>query len=394
MKPIVKVKALKGETLISWTIALFPWLSIYGTFLPGISIGDFLLLIISGYSVLGVKRKQNLVVNKGLLYFDIYALFALLLALTFYGDVVTNSYGIFTRFSKFSLFLFTIYYVSPRWVVWNEFVKALKMFTFFAGIVIVIQYIVFFTQGVYLQFKIPFIPYCNDLANNMQFEATMRYAFRPSSLFLEPAHYTVFTIQYLIILVGQENIKRLNFYEFGILTLFLLLSVSSTAFILSVAVSSILFVRLIMSDISFGRKVRLLFYLVVLVFLVSVTLMNSETLRFSVERLMTTDEIRESSVWGRLFRGEESMIQLSGLQAFFGVGFGNTDQYMNSIYYIMYCTGYIGLLILVFFFIVQFFQAGLHGKSMIIVLVALCFSSPIIITGIMISYCVIMSHKE
>ena len=77
----------------------------------------------------------------------------------------------------------------------------------------------------------------------------------------------------------------------------------------------------------------------------------SSPISMSLDRIMVSEDGVRPNAWGKTTSGAELVRQLSGISKVIGVGFGNLDisvlsNYTNGINCILYCTGYIGLLIL------------------------------------------------
>ena len=95
----------------AWSIVLYPWLSIYGTFVNGVSVGDLLLLIdliyIAFLSRNGFKIRKPLSVRTHLL-FLIYCLLSVC-CISLFVDV--NLWFVAKRFLKYTLYIVVIIYI-------------------------------------------------------------------------------------------------------------------------------------------------------------------------------------------------------------------------------------------------------------------------------------------
>lgn len=379
----------------AWSIVLYPWLSIYGTFINGVSVGDLLLLIdlvyIAFFSRNGFQIRKPLSVRIHVLFLTYCLLSVCFISL--FVDV--NFWFVAKRFLKYTLFIVVIIYMCKGACNKEEFYRGFTIFSRVSCVAIVIQYLVFYSMGKYVEFKIPLLKYCNDVVESIDYTSSALISFRPHSLFLEPAHFTYFISMYLIFLLFNSNrVSRINrIGEAIVVTACMISSVSSTAIIVAAIVwVSYLIQVLCNRKAEFVENNRLL--IIVIIAICAIVgfrfYMSSPQLSYSLNRLLfSQNETLATSTWGRLDSGKSLVESLNFAQKLFGMGLGNlpsASTYLSSVYYILYCTGYLGAIIYVIWGVHAFIESSLEGKLILVVVVALCVSSPIIISGYIMLY--------
>lgn len=374
----------KKTELFSWLIAFAPWLSIYATFIPGISVADFFLMLFVIYSLLFNFNKMKIRVN----YIWIIIFIIYLILSTFIASINLNSmyYGnIFTRFIKFIFYSYIIIILFPLFLNKEELFKGIRFLVIFSCIVILIQYIAYYLIGVYLEFKIPFFSYANEVTESVNFAKIQMLSFRPSSIFLEPSHFSVFSILYLGILLFQSNENITIWIESILVSIAILLSVSSSALILIVFYWAIYIVKSMLKWKSLYTPFKVFLFFVIVFAILFPIFRNSPHLYQALERIL---DLNSAAVTGRINAGQNLVDSLEGMNKLFGVGFGNLPKYIyfNSIFYLLYCSGYVGIILFLCVLFSLFKSTRLLGKITILTIIMLSFSSPIVISINFVTY--------
>ncbi len=386
-----------SEKFYAWSLALYPWLSNYATFVDGLSVGDLLFLVNILFFLGNAKQKIKLFHNANFhLMFYAYCF----LSTAFMAMIVDFSAPmVLKRFIKFGLFVFTIFLAVNGYCDKKTFCKAFKFIARVSCVAIVIQYMVFYTLGYYIEFKIPFLKYCNDVVESLDYNASALISFRPHSIFLEPAHFTYFICTYLVFVLFYKGEKTSykRVIEGLLVTVCMIISVSSTAVLLSMAIWLVYLVKvLVSSDKSFLSKHKITTILLVIV-VASVFInfyLKTPQLSYSLFRLLPSENATLSdAVWSRLDSGEIYVNNLSGITAVLGMGFGNlpsASSYFTSYNYLLYCTGYVGLAIILLWGISVMVKGKFMSKMLVFIFLSLCSSSPIIISGYFVLYNVLI----
>lgn len=385
---------------LAWTLALYPWLSNYGTFVEGMTVGDIFLII--DLICCLMNRRHNKLFLRSSSHIEIFALFIAYCLLSLIIGAIfheINPLMVVKRFLKFGLFVVSILLLVQDMYNKETFARAFTIVSRASCIAIILQYIAYYTVHYYIEFKIPLLHYSNDIVDSIDRAASQAYVFRPTSIFLEPAHFTYFISCYLVFLLFYpKRDSRLNrIIESIIVTTCMVMSVSSTAIVIVAVIWVYYALQLVINrKIEIYAKHRLIIMLgITIVGIIGIRYyLNSPSLSYSLERMMYSKNANlASSVWGRVESGEDYFKQLDPISKVFGIGLGNmpsTSSYFSSIYYVLYCTGIIGAAIIVCWMIKTYISTNQMGRLILIIFLAFCFSSPIIISGYFIEFLILL----
>lgn len=357
--------------LTSIVIALLPWLGNYKFIVNGLTLGDFLLLLVFILNIVSTKR-INLVnlrtPQKHLINFYIYAVIIVLLSL-FFGNIFSYEL-VSNRTLKMGFYFIIMFFLIPGCTNFKYFLKAYKSIVYLSCFAITVQYIGNYVLGMYFEFKIPFLNYSSESAEQFDYSLSRLTSFRPDSLFLEPSHFVYYIIGYIIICLFWEKQKNPKIFEAAIITLFALMSVSSTG-IFFLAVVWVYFVILLVIKKELSLQKKLMLVLIVSVLSVSViyvffsTDISNSLLRLSIDESSNSS----SGAWNKITLGNEYFIKLDLIQKIFGIGLGNypIGTFTTSNYFILYCTGIIGMGIIILWSVQNYLKGNHLGKVMILV---------------------------
>lgn len=192
-----------------------------------------------------------------------------------------------------------------------------------------------------------------------------QWYFRPSSFFLEPSYYALFSIPALVLFAMDEESKSL--FRFALLVLTYVLSSANSGIIATIVV--------IVAFICFRQKTPADYLAITLILLAAVTYLpfnNAEWIESAVSRF-----IDGGSIDNRVFRGFISYSLMDPYHQIVGVGLNNLGSYLE--YYglktgfdsdglnycaswlqTLNCSGIVGLLFLVLFLFRLFLRC--HGR--------------------------------
>ena len=312
-----------------------------------------------------------------MLFVFVYIMISTLISFTYEINIFTAN--VIKRIIKLGLFVFTIELLIPRYLDKHILYKTISIVSIAASIILLIQYVAYYSLGFYWEAKIPFLIYANEAIESFDYQVFQATTFRPSSIFLEPAHFSVYIVLYIGLKLFELNNRKQDIYYAILASLCLVLSTSSTGLILVVFLWSFYFFYS-------GKRFQehspgIVFKITLFSLLIGLGLIyiNTPQLYYSYARISDFNNV---AVLGRIKGGEALLQNLTGFSRLIGVGFGNLSEYVyfNSVNYFLYCTGYIGLFLLFLLLLFGFMLSNILGKVIVILFVALCFSSPIAIT--------------
>lgn len=375
----------KSAKIFSAIVALLPWLSIYATAINGVTIADLALIcfIVYEWLMISLRRKNLQFSSRWLMVLFTYLIISTMLRYLTMQPV--NSMPVIFRITKFGMFCLVIISMFPGYLDKETLYRWIRYLALISCVAIIIQYIAHYTIGSYLEFKIPFLSYSNERVNSIDYMALQSNAFRPSSIFLEPAHFAMCSIIYVVILLFQTDVKRYNWIEAIGVSICLVLSTSSTALVLLIIVWTIYSYNILTGKHTIYNKNMAIVGIAGILILVALYFRETPQLYQTLERILDPNN---TAVTGRINAGDRLVQSLSGIERWIGVGFGNLTEYiyMNSINYMAYCAGYIGSLIALGVLANAYMASGMIGKITAIIFFMLCFSSPIIISVTIIVY--------
>jgi len=213
--------------------------------------------------------------------------------------------------------------------------------------------------------------------------------FRPSALFLEPAHFAYCLALYLAYCLFSQ---RSN-HRFSFMTLFttfaIVLSTSSTGMVLLVFLWSLYLLK----NLAYWRNPRkmivyFIFSLVVLVFFIPMVVFVPQFFS-SINRISDLESV---AITGRTRAGSTYLQSQEGFEKWIGVGFGNLNKhvYFNSINYLSYCSGYLGVSLFFFLLVSAFMRTSLLGRVVLMMLLFTSFSSGIVISALVVPYAAVI----
>lgn len=345
---------MKSSTAFSVSLALFPILNIYAIpGLPGLSIGQFLLVLLIGLRIL-INGFSKISCFKS---FVIYSLIITAIGIVVKGyDLVDSIYESIALILFFVIFNYAI--VSAEYAKVKKWIVYVGMF---ALAFFVIQYILFLA-GRPISGIVSFLPLSNEV-NTAEFRLTQMGRERLSSIFQEPAHYSEFmSIALAFILLKKDGNTKKKI---------LLSIIISATIILSMSTSGAVFLALVWGAwcINLSKQTKhgktILAMLMLLVVTAIPILLSSYleyvSLRFS--QISFTPEASEHgfSSYIRVLRGYIPFMESDVLDQIFGHGLGTLRSYIkqnpstmflsvtdfnetwvNSFQYLLFMTGIIG----------------------------------------------------
>ncbi|MCB2287716.1 hypothetical protein LGK99_11565 [Clostridium algidicarnis] len=401
------------KKIFTLTVLTLPIISQYNSAIPGLSIGDLILLLLVIFIVINLMMEQHnaniqrKVINPFLVFIIYMVLGSLVSSITQY---YASTIDISVRTLRYIFYIFCATFISKIYFDLDLFIKWYRRLVIFVTAFLFIQLILFEFKGYILMGTIPGL----EISNIGYSEETMRnlysYFYRPSSIFLEPGYFVQFTLPYLAYaLFGNAKESKTKLIEALLLSTGLVLTTSGQGIILTLFIWGMWFFTKFYNVKS--KKINLRFILGLCVFIAVIPLViKIPIVERSVARLFGSPTSSSSS---RIFRGYHVYNQLEPIYKFIGVGYGNIgayiiykgiytiydvglvqSEYMNSIAYILVNLGIIGFLLMVWIFVylrkntVGFHRICLYilillsGVSTIFISSGIVFYLPIILSGI------------
>lgn len=381
---------INRRKMFSVVLAFYPLLSMYG--LGSISFGDILLIIAL---LIGKPPREDRIQWSR---FPVYMLWVYMLwcliGITlnmFRADFLLGN--MIKRVIKMGLYLIMIT-ASTKLLDRHQFVKCYRYLVYLTFAALVVQYVAYYGLGRIIVVKIPFLPY-SGVVTAEGIYTHLVYQFRPGSLYSEPAACCYVLLPFFAYTMFSEKKDKSRRWDLVVSLISILLTVSSAGIVCCLIILGMYYCNMVMTKrISLQRKVLILIGSGALL-VAGIWLYSKTPLYYAMERMQRTEEnkILADVVWGKTNAGSELLGSLNWWTSWCGMGFGNLSMaklsdYTNSINYILYCTGYIGMAILVCWVFSVFVQSKRAGKATILVFGALCIASRIFISSSIMMYAV------
>lgn len=353
---------------------------------------ELFALIATLYGLVDKKWKIAKPISMDYFLFCVYILISSLVIGLTYKDF--SLYSMILRFVKFAVVSIFMLSILPKYII--DFRVIRKWYTrilVVISLVLLLQLIIYYMLGQQFYPMIPNVTlnYNDGINSSNYIRSTISqiaggYYFRPSSFFIEPAHYALFSLPGIIIELFDPIFSKKNVFFAIMFTVCALLTTSSLALV-ACAVCWLLFVvsRRDLWKTYFGWMASIVVCLIpiALYFVMS----NSSIMTTINIKLAALSNINQSSsISLRLVRGIQYFSNMDLVHQLFGTGYGNLTSYfyennmsivgsgiigqvsyMNGISTILCSFGIIGFLLFLIFIVRKYLHSDIVGKTLIVV---------------------------
>ncbi len=336
-------------------LMILPILNIYGSFIPSVEIGTFLILLLS-LVFLGSGKIGSIGYDKLWIWILVVFLICTSLSIDYNPEY---SFRYFARYLKIVVIVLVLVSFGKKHYNHEYALRFFKKSSIVCSFYMFIQYVFYFVgvklPGVFAM-VIPAAVQGDDSVERVD-----DGMFRPSSFFIEPSNYAAYQIILICYLLSHPTIKKRKML-FAITLLGLFLSTSGTGYITTIIV-------ILASAFICGNKMNsqlkgLVVGIVGLLFLVALV-MSTSVGQQSIGRFVNSDGTIGMAATGRLTSGAELLfLELPTTLQWIGCGFGYRpeDAYFSSLYAILYGDGIIGLLLIIVMMVYYYRHTSNFGK--------------------------------
>ncbi len=369
---------LNEEKFFSLLLALSPFLINYNIPILNINITFLIYMILALFAFLNIIMNDVGIFLKKIKSFTCSPLMVVMLLYiifeTFYVEnpigLVDTLMQVFLLYIQLFGFIWFFSYASNR-VKYKNYVVNIALFMSF---IVFIQYVLYYLFG-YLpggDTRTALIPF-NALFSDSVIETSKQGMvingfFRPSAMFLEPAHFSAYCSLGLVVQVFAER-------KIGWKSIIISLAICMTTSGMGIASVGVICVMYVFFDFQALKKTKIqraFFITIVLSFIFVFFYFNFTFFRNAISRFFGTDNALSGRLSGRLFIDE-----LQGKSRMFGVGYKNFTKFENVSYFfsalteLMYCQGMVGTIIFSVFYIAGLIKIYLsknqeHTTAMVI----------------------------
>lgn len=335
------------KLFFTYGIVLLPIISQYKS--PILSFTDLFIIVALVYFFIwdGVSVNGNIT-----LYFS-YLVITTIAMCSLYG---LGASAFFLKLFRMILSVVVFYMIGEECF---EFKRGYTLYTrlvyLIAGLVIV-QYALYLIMGKQTSFLIPntTLDYMDGMRSNAlirKIETASQY--RPSSIFIEPAHQAEFILPWIgYALFAEQTEKLKNTLKVGVVSVALLVGASTTSIVCCAAIWLIYMLYLLKESGYDMRNFGVLLLLAILVAIVVLYLMTVPSIQQQITRKLESshDTDTKSSFTMRVLRGWYCFSGMDFVHKLFGCGYhsfeyyyrysGMTTKYDSGVKYISYMSGW------------------------------------------------------
>lgn len=326
----------------SLCIVLSTFLHQYGSFLPGVTFGELMLILTSAFVLLFDGFNLNIYKTKKLIEF--YSVCMLLTLLSFllqqHDFIAVSTFEVFSRWARYFAYVMFIVISADK----LEPIFTLKIYRYlciFVSLYIVLQTLGYYTLNFALPVKILPLPFSRESDMFVLFSGFDKYYYRAYGPFAEPGYAAKFLLPGLAIslydsLKSHKNISLLMLISTGIIL------TTSVQGVLLAVFSFIYFGFSLLQNKEFRISFNLgkIFIVGLLVMLLSFIFYSVGILETPIERISSIFAVSQggtlarSSTGMRVYRGFALFAALPLLYKMIGVGLGNLGNFVieNNIY--------------------------------------------------------------
>ena len=342
------------KNFYSGIIPLLSILSIYKSPLPQLDLGTLVAIGVFLVTILYVyKNRIRLTIGATVPLFLLYIFFLMAMNLIEYNNIVDSEVFIF-RNIKFILLILGFYIIIlANLVNFKRLMDIYVKIAVLSSIYIILQTCTYYILGI----ELPNVLYgytASDLYVEIDYASLL---YRPSSFFLEPAHYFQYNLIPLIYLLFSR--AREDRYSLTTILLGIICSTSGQGYVITM----ILLILYCIFNYALGLRTWVIL-LICGIFVLSgvgdVGFLKVDVLEKSIGRFIAEDGSLGEAWYGRT-NAYEYLYDMDTTSVFFGNGLGNITPgvYYSGIPYMINCIGILGTSIFVLYII----RMGMKGDK-------------------------------
>jgi hypothetical protein len=331
------------------------------------------------FLAIGITKKWSYNDEKpnGLLIISFYIVVITLVSMIIDSSQITN---VFVRTVRFLFYAFTIYFLSKKFFDFKIAVEVIRKISIFATLYVIAQTILYRAFGFILKGFIPFIPLYTSQYESFDYALLYKTMFyRPTSFFLEPAHFAQYIIFGLVICLFSDDFRLKNVFVGLFLTLGIILSTSGQGLVIT-AFIWLFFTMQLLVTVQLSKKKRIMGFFIPYISIAAIPLLlKTEIVKNNLSRFLNSSS--KTAVTARSEGYFLYFMETNPVYKIFGSGYGNTPDgfWFSGIAYFLYCTGLIGIILLIVFLGNQYIKSNLKlGKMLVIITIVLSASAEIL----------------
>ena len=362
--------------LFSVSVAILPLIMVYKSPIPGVDLGTFWILCISVFLIPNIQSFK-LPKNTPLLLFVFYTIVSTLVSMLFQYNI--NYSLILLRMFKYVILIFFIIFLYyEKYFDFEIAIKTLKIVTLLAVSYIIIQKITYHLTGIILPRGFLNLITVDSYSKNDYVQIAKTF-YRPTAFFIEPASFVQYAILYLTYSIFGwskqpiiHNIKHSIYITIGII-----LSGSGQGLILLLVVWGLWFLKRVVPVRPDVKKLIIFISVIAMMSMIIPVLMDTPVVAKNLDRIFDRQSFGLGYAGIARTQTYTYVYELKGIFKLIGMGYGNVplDTYFPSLAYTLYCSGIVGGILLLCFFINMYLKTVYFQKAFVIVYAILIIGS-------------------
>lgn len=376
LQALEKHKVPGISKIFSILVAVLPLLATYASGIPGFSLADVCLAVFVGLSFLasGSRNRYRVRINSLIVGLVVLVAFSLLACIAGFPSSVSD---VAIRTIRYAFYIAALFTAGKRFLDLPTLRAGIKAISFLGSVFIMFQLLMYRVFDVIVKGYLPSLPlYVEDYGNLDYEQIYEELMYRPTSFFLEPAHFARYCIIGLILfLFADALIDNKRILGAVVCAVGIIISTSSQGYFLLAVVVSMFLLTGIKSVRS--PSIRLLLRVAVLIFpLLVVWGLQIPVIADTIDRTLSGSISDPNTALGARLGGFVEFAELPFINQLIGTGFGNVpeDIWLSSAAYWLYGSGILVTLIYLWFLFRSFFRLGRLGKYIVLVIVVLFFT--------------------
>lgn len=325
--------------IYSFVVALLPILATYASGIPGFSVADIVLVLFAGLSIFSKTKVRNrFSVKIGMLWCGLGGIILMNL-LAFPEDV--QILDMLIRTIRYFFYIFCVLYTSRKLLDVFLLKKYVKIISVIAALFMFLQWFLYNFNGYVLKGFIEGLElYTSDYAALDYGLLYMQNIYRPTSIFLEPAHFARYAAVGMTLFLWSDNTRLSDLLYAVMLTVGILISTSSQGYLL---VALIWFLFAIHAQKSIRRPAvkRVIIIALLLSPIILLGALQLPAVKDTIERSLSGSIDEHTSAVGARLGAIRVLQDLSLYEWIFGNGFGvvPSGKWLSSALYWLYGSG-------------------------------------------------------
>lgn len=400
----MEIKQEKVVLLSTVILVISPILNIYKAGTIPLSMAEISYVVLSVVFIFYSLIHKSLKVSKPGKYYSLFLFFSFAISIIMATVLInTITLDFIIKWAQMLVYSIPIIFFSSNFFNRKFGEKLYISISFFLSLFLILQFISFQVLHVQIKGLLSNLPLNYNLSSASEYYSYLNFhnIYRPSSIFIEPAHFSQYVSLALLMELFPLNRKKdqLNstYYRAIVITFALMLSGSAIGFFSVLLFWGYWFWKYFIKQ---GKFIKSYFMSILLIFLGIVMVVRTNVFDKFLYRISTIGDTTSSTGSLRILRGYYIFSLGNPINKIFGIGFGNIinylikngittpydgnlligNEYMNSLSYILVASGILGFILFLVFLLQSFVYIDSNSKLILLYLIVLLSTSAILLS--------------